>query len=128
MDKAILCVDDEKSILDSRKGQLKRNLGHDFIIEQAEDAKEAMEVLEELMLEQDIQVVVIVSDWLMPDIKGDEFLTEVHARWPGIKKILLTGHANVDAVQRLTNNDSLYAMLQKPWQEDELINTIQSGL
>ncbi|MBU43425.1 MAG: hypothetical protein CMN76_09420 [Spirochaetaceae bacterium] len=128
MDKAILCVDDEKSILDSLKGQLKRNLGHDFIIEQAEDAKEAMEVLEELMLEQDIQVVVIVSDWLMPDIKGDEFLTEVHARWPGIKKILLTGHANVDAVQRLTNNDSLYAMLQKPWQEDELINTIQSGL
>ena len=74
------------------------------------------------------QVVVIVSDWLMPDIKGDEFLTEVHARWPGIKKILLTGRANVDAVQRLTNNDSLYAMLQKPWQEDELINTIQSGL
>ena len=128
MDKAILCVDDEKSILDSLKGQLKRTLGHDFIIEQAEDAKEAMEVLEELMLEQDIQVVVIVSDWLMPDIKGDEFLTEVHARWPGIKKILLTGHANVDAVQRLTNNDSLYAMLQKPWQEDELINTIQSGL
>ena len=128
MDKAILCVDDEKSILDSLKGQLKRNLGHEFIVEQAEDAKEAMEVLEELMLEQDIQVVVIVSDWLMPGVKGDEFLLDVHERWPGIKKILLTGHANVDAVHRLNAHDSLYAMIRKPWEEEELIDTIQSGL
>ena len=67
---AILCVDDEIVILDSLKEQLKRYFGDRYIYEIAESAEEAWEVIEELH-EDEIKILIIVSDWLMPGIKGD---------------------------------------------------------
>jgi DNA-binding NtrC family response regulator len=47
--KAILCVDDEESILDSLKEQLKRSFGRQFLYETANSAEEALEVIDELV-------------------------------------------------------------------------------
>jgi hypothetical protein len=41
-----------------------------------------MEIIEEFQ-EDEIDIVVIVSDWLMPGIKGDEFLINVHKKFQG---------------------------------------------
>jgi len=81
----ILCVDDEKIILDSLKTQLKEKFGNDFSYETAENANDAEEVLNELTTEG-CNVLIIVSDWLMPGIKGDEFLINIHKKFPGIVK------------------------------------------
>lgn len=70
--KAILCVDDEKIILDSLKEQIENRMGAGYIYETAENAEEGLEVIEEL-IEEGAEVLIIVSDWLMPGIKGDEF-------------------------------------------------------
>ena len=45
---AILCVDDEKVVLQSLRTQLKEAFGDDYIYELAEDADEALEVINEL--------------------------------------------------------------------------------
>ena len=125
--KAILCVDDESIILESLKEQIENRLGDDYIYETAENAEEGLEVIEELM-EEGAEVLVIVSDWLMPGIKGDEFLIEVHKRFPGIVKVMLTGQAQKDAIENTKDNADLHACLYKPWTEEDLINTIKSGL
>ncbi len=124
---AILCVDDEKVILDSLKRQLRRRFSGTFLYEMAESADEAWEVIEELMTDG-VNVVVIVSDWLMPGMKGDEFLIKVHERYPHIVKIMLTGQASAEAVERAFQQAHLHSYLHKPWDEDELITAIQSGL
>lgn len=124
---AILCVDDEKVILDSLKRQLRRRLSSEFVYEMAESADEAWEVIEELM-ENGVNVVVIVSDWLMPGMKGDEFLIKVHEKYPHIVKILLTGQASPEAIERARLQAHLHRYLHKPWDEDELIGAILSGL
>ena len=74
------------------------------------------------------EVLIIVSDWLMPGIKGDEFLIEVHKKFPGIVKVMLTGQAQEEAIQNARKNANLHACLSKPWKEDELIDTIKAGL
>jgi len=125
--KAILCVDDESMILDSLKEQIEKRLGDDFIYETAENAEEGLEVIEELVSDG-TEVLIIVSDWLMPGIKGDEFLVEVHKRFPGIVKVMLTGQAQKEAIENAKENANLHACLFKPWSEDDLINTIKSGL
>lgn len=123
----ILCVDDEIGVLNSLKIQLKNEFSDAYLYEAAESADEALEVIEELQGD-DIDVLVIVSDWLMPGIKGDEFLILVHQKFPKIVKILLTGQADEEAIKRAIEQANLHGCLHKPWQSKELITTIKTGL
>ncbi|HDN26186.1 MAG TPA: response regulator [Thioploca sp.] len=124
---AILCVDDERVILDSLKAQLKEEFGEAYLYEIAENADDALEIIEELY-EEGIQILIIVSDWLMPGMKGDEFLIRVHKTFPNVTKVLLTGHADIDAIKRAQCQANLHRCLRKPWEREELIETIKSGL
>ena len=58
---------------------------------------------------------MVVSDWLMPGIKGDELLIKVHQKYPKIITVMLTGQADVDAVERAVEEADLYCCLYKPW-------------
>lgn len=124
---AILCVDDETLILDSLKEQLLRLFGNRYLYETATDAAEAWEVIDELSREG-IDLLVIVSDWLMPGVRGDEFLAQVHRRYPSIIKVMLTGQADAEAIERARREANLHACLHKPWSERELAQVIESAL
>ncbi len=125
--KAILCVDDEKMVLISLRKQLLKRFGNKYHYEIAENAEEAWEVIEELH-EEGVEILVIVADWLMPGVKGDEFLIQVHERFPRIVKVLLTGHADEAAVERARKYAGLHGCLYKPWSEKDLVETIMAGL
>ena len=125
--KAIVCVDDENIILDSLGEQIENMFGGEFLYEYAENAEEGMEVLEELT-NDDISVVVIVSDWLMPGKKGDEFLISVHKKFPKIIKIMLTGQAEETAIENAKKHAGLYAHITKPWTQEQLERVIRNGL
>ncbi|MFB8792277.1 MAG: response regulator [Potamolinea sp.] len=123
----ILCVDDEKIVLDSLKGQLRKAFKDDYSYEVAQDADEALELINELN-ESESLIVMIVSDWLMPGMRGDEFLIKVHQQFPNITKIMLTGQADEAAIERVQTQANLYRCLHKPWSKEELVETIQSAL
>lgn len=123
----LLCVDDEIIVLTALKDQLRRAFGNDFVIELAEGAEEALELLDELS-DQGHTLLVIVSDWLMPGMKGDEFLIEAHKRFPSVLKIMLSGHAETAAVDRARREAGLHDFLAKPWNADALVESIKQGL
>lgn len=127
MKNIILCVDDEKMVLDSLRTQLTNHYGSSYQCEIAESAEDALELLEEFQ-EDELQVLIIVSDWLMPGIRGDEFLVRVHQKFPGIVKVMLTGQATPEAIERTSREANLHRCLHKPWKEADLIETIDSGL
>jgi CheY-like chemotaxis protein len=124
---AILCVDDEAPILKVLKEQLKRSFGDRYIYEVAQSVEEAWTVIDE-MEEDQVQILVIVSDWLMPNVRGDEFLVQVHQRFPKIIKVMLTGQADEAAIERAKQEANLYACLHKPWTEDDLQQIIRKAL
>jgi CheY-like chemotaxis protein len=123
----ILCVDDEKVVLKSLKTQLKSAFGNAYLYEIAESPADALELIDEFT-EDAISVILIVSDWLMPGMKGDEFLIRVHQKFPKTVKIMLTGQADEEAVKRAFDEANLHRCLQKPWSESELIETIKTAL
>lgn len=125
--KLILCLDDEKIILDSLKMQLKNALPDDYFFEFSQDGEDGLEIIEEYC-EDGVDVVVIVSDWLMPGMRGDEFLVRVHQKYPKVIKVMLTGQADELAIERAYKEANLYKLLRKPWEKDELIQTIKQGL
>lgn len=124
---AILCVDDEELILRALAQDLNRHFKDDYLIELAQSAEDALEILDELR-EDKIQVVVIISDWLMPGMNGDEFLIKVHENFPKVIKILLTGQADKDAIKNAELNADLKYTFSKPWESKDLINKIEEEI
>ncbi len=123
----LLCVDDEIIVLTALKDQLRRAFGSDFHIDVAESAEEALELLDELALDGHT-LLVIVSDWLMPGMKGDEFLIKAHERFPSVVKIMLSGQAETAAVDRARREAALHDFLAKPWNAEALVESISQGL
>lgn len=126
-DQAILCVDDERIILLSLRDQISKHFGDRYRYEFAETVDEAWEIIEEFSLDQ-IKILIIVSDWLMPGMRGDEFLVKVHQRFPKIVTVLLSGQADEAAIENARQYANLHAYIPKPWDEITLIGVIQSGL
>ena len=124
---AIVCVDDEDIILNSLGKQLKRNLGQQYDIELASSGEEALQLCEELSKEG-INIALVISDQMMPEMSGDEFLVMLHAYYPQTLKILLTGRAEADSVGNIVNSASLYRYIAKPWDETDLILTVKEAL
>lgn len=125
--RAILCVDDEISVLESLEIELQQAFNGDYLYEFAESAAEALEIIAELC-EDEVNIIVIVSDWLMPGIKGDELLIKIHQKYPQIVTVMLTGQADKEAIERVKNQAKIHALLEKPWDNQELIEVIKSGL
>ncbi|MES2859268.1 MAG: response regulator [Pseudomonadota bacterium] len=123
----LLCVDDEIIVLTALKDQLRRAFGNAFLIDVAESAEEALELLDELA-GQGHELLVIVSDWQMPGMKGDEFLVQAHQRFPTVVKIMLSGQAEPAAVERARREAGLHEFLAKPWNAEELVESINLGL
>lgn len=121
---ALLCVDDEAIILMSMKQELKRRFGGRFLVETALDASEATAVIDDLEA-RGISTALVISDWFMPGVRGDQFLVELHARRPEVKSILITGHADEAAVERARREASLGAVLRKPWRSEELFSAVE---
>lgn len=125
--RAILCVDDEKIVLDSLQEQLENSFGNSYTYEIAESVDEAWEIIADLA-DENVEVALVISDWLMPRIKGDTFLVDVHAQYPETIKIMLTGQADPEAVQNAVNNANLFAYVKKPWRSDDLMKRISKAL
>ena len=115
----IICVDDEQTILDSLEIDLLKAFEDKYLIETAQSGEEALELLSELLAEQ-YEVPLVISDQIMPNMKGDELLRSVHAISPNTLKIMLTAQADLEAVVNAINYAKLYRYIPKPWQCDDL--------
>ncbi|XMO86426.1 ATP-binding protein [Algibacter sp. AS12] len=123
----IFCVDDEKIVLNSLKTELKNAFGNNYIIETAESGIEALEAIDNL-LELNYEIQVVIADYAMPIMKGDEFLTKVHEKSPHALNILLTGQATIEGVANSINYARLYRYISKPWHTNDLVLTVKQAL
>jgi two-component system sensor histidine kinase/response regulator len=123
----IVCVDDERTVLNSLQTELMNALGDDYLIELAENGLDALEIIEEL-LEDGIELPVVISDQIMPDMKGNELLTRVHAIAPKTLTILLTGQADAEAIGKAVNSANLYRYIPKPWESTDLHLTVREAI
>ncbi|MEG4317685.1 MULTISPECIES: PAS domain S-box protein [unclassified Microcoleus] len=123
----IICVDDEPIILESLKIELKKALGEEHLLETAEGGEEALELIDELLAEG-YEIVAVISDYLMPNIKGDELLKQIHRISPKTIKIMLTGQADLEAVANTIKYAKLYRYISKPWQSEDLKLTLKEAV
>lgn len=123
----IFCIDDEKIVLNSLKTELKNAFGNTYIIETAESGIEALEAIDNL-LSLNYRLQVVIADYAMPVMKGDEFLTELHKKSPDTLNILLTGQATIEGITNAINHAGLYRYIAKPWHTDDLVLTVKQAI
>jgi len=124
---AIVCVDDEAVILLAMKQELRRRFGDRFSIETALGAAEAGATIDELETEGTV-VAMVICDWFMPGLRGDQFLIALRDSKPWIKSILMTGQADEEAIQRAREEAGICACIQKPWRPERLAEAIEDCL
>jgi len=123
----IICVDDNQVVLTSLRSQLRREFGSIYEIETAESGEEAKEIFHDLRADN-IDIPLIISDQIMPGMKGDELLEYVYKNSTNTLSIMLTGQADAKAVGNAVNNANLFRYISKPWDEIDLNMTVKEAI
>ncbi|MFC1837823.1 diguanylate cyclase [Thermodesulfobacteriota bacterium] len=126
--KKILIVDDDQSILEILSDMM-AIFGHDYMT--ARDGVEAVEILKKDHFH------IVITDMMMPNMDGMELLKYIHANYPSIKIIIVTGYDRTftftdviregasDFISKPFNTDELEAKINRIIREIDLLNQLE---
>lgn len=115
----LLIVDDEEAILETMYFTF-MDLYETFT---STDASKALEILDD-----NSPIACVITDQRMPGMTGVDFLAEASRRHPETVRIMLTGFADVEATIQAINDGHVYAYVTKPWEPDELKQTVKRAV
>jgi response regulator RpfG family c-di-GMP phosphodiesterase len=115
----ILLVDDEPSLLDGLRRQLRR----DFSVEVATSGAEGL-----IQIRENGPFVVVVSDFRMPNMDGAAFLAAARSASPDTTRILLSGQADLTGTAAVVNEGQVFRMLLKPITPEVLTAALRDGV
>lgn len=116
--KTILIVDDEPRILAALKELLERQ---GYLVVAASDATRGLAALHQRMFG------VVISDHLMPDMTGLDFLVECQRIQPDASRVLVTAVLSLPTLVDAINKGEIYRFIAKPWLREELLATVRNA-
>jgi response regulator RpfG family c-di-GMP phosphodiesterase len=119
----IVCVDDDLALLQTLEEELGEHFGESHEVLAVTSAEQAPESMYELA-RQGKRFEVVISDLMLPGMHGDRMLEIVNDRFPGVIKVLLTGHTDLDAALYAIASARIDKYIAKPWQHDDLTLTM----
>jgi len=125
---ALLCVDDDPEFLRSLEHFLPQRIEEAFPrfaldFEFSTSPHEALKIAGEINAGR---LAVVVSDQVMPGMKGVELLTRIKHTRPHCQRVLLTGHAGLDDAIQAINEGALDKYFSKPIEQSaDFVTSIQ---
>ena len=116
MKPAILFVDDEPTVLDV----LRRQLRHQFTVETAQTGDEALATIR-----QHGPFAAVVADYRMPRMSGVDLLVTVREVAPDTVRVVMTGQCDMEAAVSAINEGHIFRFLTKPCPTVTLVKVLQ---
>ena len=116
----VMIVDDEEMVLSSIASFL--TLETDYEVITFASAPEALSYATENPVD------LVISDFLMPEMDGINFLARMREIKPDVPRILLTGYADKENAIKAINEVGLFQYIEKPWDNDQLRIVLRNGL
>jgi CheY-like chemotaxis protein/glycine cleavage system H lipoate-binding protein len=113
---SLLVVDDEQIVLDSIGKHLRRE--KDLEIFNALNVDEALKIM------KDTPIKIILTDLMMPDIDGLEFISMIMEKEEDILIIMITGYATINTALQAMQLGA-FDYLSKPFTRDELKKVVR---
>lgn len=114
----ILFVDDESRVLTSMRAMFRRQ----YRVLTADSGAKALALL------ASEQVDVVVSDQRMPEMTGVQMLARIKQLAPRVMRILLTGYADLDAIEASINEGEVFRYLMKPCPPAQLREAVELAI
>lgn len=118
MQRTLLIVDDEKSILRALQRIFSRRRMNVIAVDNADDALEVLK-------HENCQVVL--TDFRMPKKNGAQFLIEAKAQDPYLVGMILSGYADLQSVMAALNSGAVHKFIEKPWTESYLVSEVEQA-
>jgi signal transduction histidine kinase len=115
----LLLVDDEPNNLVVLRGFLEDE--ERWQVHVAESGEQALAVAEKALLD------VVVTDQRMPGMSGVDLLEKLRRTRPDVAGIVLTGYADMDALESAINRANAFRFLRKPWEPADILEAIQQA-
>jgi signal transduction histidine kinase len=115
----ILLVDDEPNNLLVLRGFLDDE--ERWVIHEAATGEEALAIAEKTPLD------VVVSDHRMPGMSGVDLLEKLRRLRPDVAGIVLTGYADMNALEAAINRANAFRFLRKPWEPADILEAIDQA-
>jgi response regulator RpfG family c-di-GMP phosphodiesterase len=119
MNQRVLFVDDEPKVLEG----IQRTLRKQVELQTASSGAEALRLMAEIG-----PFAVVISDMRMPAMNGAQFLAKVREQEPDTVRMILSGHADLEATIAAVNEGHIYRFLTKPCPTDHLLAAVEDGL
>ncbi len=119
MEKVVLIVDEEPLIISRLKRLLERR---GFSVVSAERAEQALVKLATRKID------LVMVDFGLSGINGAELLERVKRFYPQVKRVLMTSGVPSPAIKKAVKNSTAQAVIEKPWEEDELLEVVENLL
>jgi diguanylate cyclase (GGDEF)-like protein/PAS domain S-box-containing protein len=116
--RTLLILDDDEDTLDVLTMLLEPDGYH---VLASSSPSEALKMLAEH------DVSVIMTDQRMQEMNGTEFLQLAKNMHPDSVRIVLSGHADFDALSEAVNRGAIYKFLRKPWDTAMLLATVRDA-
>jgi len=116
----VLFVDDEENIL---RSLVRLTMDENYTVVTADSGQQGLQLLGSIK-----EIALIVSDQRMPGMNGAEFLEKSRELAPDSIRMLLTGYSEISAAIDSINKGGASRYLSKPWNDDELLQTLRSAV
>lgn len=117
----VLLVDDEPAVL-AALGRLLRGLPCKIL--SAANGLDAFHLLEA----NRHAIHLVISDMRMPEMNGLQLLSQIAGRFPAVRRILLTGYADLDTMISAINEGRIHFFLEKPWDDQQIRSLVEQEL
>jgi len=115
----LLLVDDEPNNLTVLRGLLDDE--ERWAIHEAGTGEEALAIAEKVPLD------VVVADHRMPGMTGVDLLEKLRRLKPDVAGIILTGYADMNALEAAINRANAFRFLRKPWEAADILEAISQA-
>lgn len=117
---SILMIDDMEKMLDVLELYLRDDLR--LRLWRAADAFQGLEIMKEQYIH------VVISDQMMPVMKGSEFFCHIKDKYPYSVRIMITGFATAENLLEAVNRAEIYHFLQKPFNRRDAVAIVNRAL
>ncbi len=115
----VFFIDDEPSVL---KSIIRLTQGAPYEVFTFDDPQKAIAEFEKH------EVAVVVSDQMMPSMKGTTCLAMVREEWPETIRMIFSGFTDFESILPAINYGKIFHFIAKPWNDDELLAAINDAI
>lgn len=72
-------------------------------------------------------VDVVITDQRMPGVRGSDLLAQVRERHPMVRRMLMTGYADLEAIVEAVNNGGVTRYFAKPWVHEQVVRAVDQA-